>query len=577
MKKFNILLILLGILLFTSPTFAQEDNERILEYTSDIVVNSDATIDIKEEITFEPSSITARHGLEWQVPYIYAVSGAKRKTELKINSVVYYPLSNPEEKSNNIYSRRDENGWAILRIGNPDVYIEGTYVYVIDYTLKYSAISYFEDNDEVYLNIIGPGWNIPIENASANIKLPGEALDTICYTGPDESKLQNCTISKIDDTTYTVKPNTVLQQYEGYTVAIKLSKGVIEDTTKEQLVLTILANIGILLPIPIGIYLFGFLKKKYKNERLTIIPNYKPEKDMDSLLAGTLLTGSYNSKYITAVLIELATKGYFKIREYEDKKYEFIKKDKDGSDLPSHLKSLFDAIFAHGLIVPIKKLTNFYSTANRVYGEGYQYLKDNDFLSTKSITTKSIFIILSIILVFTPILFGYAFINVLAIGWMIGFIISGILLFIFSLGVDIRTEYGNKRYHHLLDLKMYINTAEKHRIEFHNDPKKYNEVFEKLLPYAMIFGLEKKWAKEFEDIYTQTPEWYEGNFTAFNAYYLANTLGTFNSKVAASSVPPSSYGSSGGFRSGGWSSGGSGFGGGGSSGGGGGGSGGGGW
>ncbi|KKP55706.1 MAG: putative membrane protein (DUF2207) [candidate division WS6 bacterium GW2011_GWF2_33_92] len=271
-------------------------------------------------------------------------------------------------------------------------------MYVIDYTLKYSAISYFEDNDEVYLNIIGPGWNIPIENASANIKLPGEALDTICYTGPDESKLQNCTISKIDDTTYTVKPNTVLQQYEGYTVAIKLSKGVIEDTTKEQLVLTILANIGILLPIPIGIYLFGFLKKKYKNERLTIIPNYKPEKDMDSLLAGTLLTGSYNSKYITAVLIELATKGYFKIREYEDKKYEFIKKDKDGSDLPSHLKSLFDAIFAHGLIVPIKKLTNFYSTANRVYGEGYQYLKDNDFLSTKSITTKSIFIILSIIL-----------------------------------------------------------------------------------------------------------------------------------------------------------------------------------
>ncbi|KKP82159.1 MAG: hypothetical protein UR84_C0007G0020 [candidate division WS6 bacterium GW2011_GWD1_35_594] len=70
MKKFNILLILLGILLFTSPTFAQEDNERILEYTSDIVVNSDATIDIKEEITFEPSSITARHGLEWQVPYL---------------------------------------------------------------------------------------------------------------------------------------------------------------------------------------------------------------------------------------------------------------------------------------------------------------------------------------------------------------------------------------------------------------------------------------------------------------------------------------------------------------------------
>jgi uncharacterized membrane protein YgcG len=366
-----------------------------------------------------------------------------------------------------------------------------------------------------------------------------------------------------------------LAPYEGYTFAVKLPKGVLEDTTKEQVWLAIVSNIGILLPLPLGIYLFGFLRKKYRNEKLTVIPYYEPEKDMDSLLSGTLIGGKFNGKYITAVLIELATMGYLKIREYEKKKYEFVKREKDGNDLPKHLKALFDAIFAHGDVVPLKKLTNFYTTANKVYLEGYQYLKDEDILSNENIKMKSIFSAIGVIALFAGFAAAGFFISNSAIGWMIGILLSAIVLLIFASTIDIRSKKGNEKYYYLLGLKMYINTAEKKRIEFHNDPEKYKEIFEKLLPYAMIFNLEKKWAKQFEDIYTQNPDWYEGNFTTFNAYYLANSLSTLNSSVVKTSSPPS-YSSSGGYRSGGWSSGGSGFGGG-SSGGGGGGSGGGGW
>ncbi len=124
---------------------------------------------------------------------------------------------------------------------------------------------------------------------------------------------------------------------------------------------------------------------------------------------------------------------------------------------------------------------------------------------------------------------------------------------------------------------MYIKTAEVERIKFHNDPEKYKEVFEKLLPYAMIFGLEKKWGELFKDIYTTPPTWYQGMNTNFNTIYFTNSINNFNRSFTSSTAPVNNYGSSGGFRSSGWSSGGSGFGGGGSSGGGGGGSGGGGW
>ena len=576
MKKFKLLLLLLGILFLVTPAYAQSD-ERVLEFRSDIKVNSDTTINIVEKIVFRPSEVTPRHGLEWTIPYEYSVKAFRRPTKLTINQVSYYPLGNESLIVRNQYSRTDESGWITLRIGDPDRYINGTYVYIIDYSLKYTGISYFEENEEVYLNIIGPGWNIPIENASATLTLPSEVKESICFTGSDGSNQQNCEI-EINNNIVNVKPRDTLQSYEGYTIALKQPKGTFDDTTKEQILLVILANIGILLPIPVGIFLFSFLIKKYKNPKLTVIPQYEPEKDMDPLSSGILLKNISTTKNIYAALIEMAIKGYYKIREYEKNKYEFVKSEKDPSTLLPHLKIIYDGIFVYGDVVQLKKLTNFYSTSATSFLEVGKYLKEKKIFNEKILKYKPMMIGVSGFITFFHFTTIAPYILFGALGWYFGILISLILFLIFAFKIDIRTTIGNEKLHYLFGLKMYIETAEKERIEFHNDPKKYQEVFEKLLPYAMIFNLEKKWAKQFENLSMSQPEWYEGSFSnQFNTIYFVNSLSKFNTSVSTYALPKSSYSSSGGYRSGGWSSGGSGFGGGGSSGGGGGGSGGGGW
>ena len=63
MKKLRIGLIFFAILFCSSPIYAQED-ERILQFESQISVNTDTSINIVENITFNPSSTIARHGLE---------------------------------------------------------------------------------------------------------------------------------------------------------------------------------------------------------------------------------------------------------------------------------------------------------------------------------------------------------------------------------------------------------------------------------------------------------------------------------------------------------------------------------
>ncbi len=87
---------------------------------------------------------------------------------------------------------------------------------------------------------------------------------------------------------------------------------------------------------------------------------------------------------------------------------------------------------------------------------------------------------------------------------------------------------------------MYIDTAEKHRIEFHNNPTKFRGVFEKLLPYAIIFGLEKKWSEEFKEIYQEPPTWYQGDISAFNSYLLASSISDISRNVKSKSAPPNS-------------------------------------
>jgi uncharacterized membrane protein len=90
------------------------------------------------------------------------------------------------------------------------------------------------------------------------------------------------------------------------------------------------------------------------------------------------------------------------------------------------------------------------------------------------------------------------------------------------------------------------------------------ETFEKFLPYAMALGVADTWAKAFEGIYTQPPQWYTGpgGVHTFHPTGFTNNLGRMSTQAAAvmASAPRSSGGS--GFSSGGGFSGG-GFGGGG--------------
>lgn len=561
---------------FSSNVYAQDSfstQEQITLFKSKIELQQNTDINVVEEISYYFPSL--KHGMIREIPTDYKVqAGLKRPTTIKLNSLYYYEKSAPSFKYD-MYERSTSNGYTIFKIGDPDITISGEYVFVIDYTIK-NMINYFDDHDELYINITGNGWEVPINQAYAELKLPGEITEKVCYSGPRGGTESNCSFQDLGENELKVSMNGSLGVYDGLTVAVKMPKGTLEDTTSKQTVAMILANIGIFLPIPVFIFLFSVVKNKGKNKKLTVIPHYDAPKDMYPLLAGYIYNKGLNNKHITAELIDLAVDGYVKIKQEEKNKYSIVRNDGKKEIKFEISKELFEGILKEKDEVSMKDLSSdFYKTVASLRVKLDKEVYEKEYFDKAKRNLKGLFIALGGVGIFISLtVLAPLLAEIAATGWTVGIVLSFVVMLILGFTVDIRAKLGNEIYHELLGLKMYINTAEKHRIDFHNDPKKYIGVFEKLLPYAVIFGLEKKWAKEFEDIYQEPPSWYQGDIDTFNTYMLANSISRISTNVQSKSVPPSN--SSGGFSSSSWGSGGSGFSGG-SSGGGGGGGGGGSW
>lgn len=140
------------------------------------------------------------------------------------------------------------------------------------------------------------------------------------------------------------------------------------------------------------------------------------------------------------------------------------------------------------------------------------------------------------------------------------------------------TNKGLALRRYLEGLKYYITVAESERInmllgpdgaqknaELHIDARDNRQrvvLYERLLPYAILFGQEKNWSKQLGAYYDETdqqPTWYRGS-TSFNAATFGAAMSTFTSATATygGGSSSSSGGSSGGGSSGGGGGGGGG-------------------
>lgn len=528
------------------------------------------------------------------------------------------------------YKVEGGDGYFTVYIGSPDEYVRGEQTYILEYEFQNVITNFEEDGkswQELYWDTNGNDWSQKFENLTATVHFEDQTIadaytgNISCYVGKYGDSGQNrCTATTIDDGVEFRATN--LRAGENLTFDLEFAPNTFKVPGKPLdyrlvfgLIFLILSAAGFGIALLIFRQQIAAKRKFYKDT--FIKPEYEPMSGVTvaEMAENYIGKGATGNKKV-ASLMELAVENKIELIKLQSdskgKKAKTLWKVKIKSlDLTREqaiiLKILAgnDNPLSVGQEIIIKKhtanstlvrlgehFTTYTQEDLRHYG--YQEYNPQKSKNGKYVAAKNpcgIFITILSIWMFACIVgFTFIFDEVPSYYRLLGGTALSVLIVILFIAIFIiniyltgkigpfytHTEKGLLAARYLDGLKLYIKMAEKDRIAFlqsvdgaDTSHQGIVKLYERLLPYAVIFKLEKSWLKEmsryyeFEDV--TNPAWYIG-VGAFSAADFSDAITTASNFVATtttySTTSNSSSGSSGG-GGGGFSGGGGGGGGGG--------------
>ncbi|MCD6594833.1 DUF2207 domain-containing protein [bacterium] len=582
MKKILFALIILS----TSIIWAYH----IKSFDDQITINADASVLITENIKVDFDG-ESRHGIYRDIIYKYKTKyGNKYKLRIEIIDITDGNGRNRKYK----VSKQGKN--IHIRIGNSNKYVKGIQNYVITYKVL-RATKFFDNHDELWWEVTGHNWEVPIHSTSVTVILPEKTdldkVDGKCYTGKWGADAHDCQWTPTSNGLQFI--SGYLNPLEGLSIVVGIPKGIIgKPSAAQSFIWFIKDNWLWILCFPLPFIVFILLFTKWlRNGRdpmrgVSIMVRYEPPEDLTPAEMGTVIDERADISDITATIVDLAVRKYLKIVEVETKKLLFLKNRdyalvllknyEDADDLNSFEKKFLDYIFEVGenkdktleaLGVPdgiksifISTLKNkFYSKLQLLKSKLYFTLVKRKYFPQNPEKVKSKYFGIGLFIIILGFVGSFVISN-WAFLW--AGIPSGILFFIFAPMMPRKTRKGAAAAIHAKGFEEFVRRAEKDRIKrlAKDDPT----VFERLLPYAMVLGCADEWTEKFKDIFDQPPDWYVSQRPLTTYGFMSNLGSAMNSmNGAVTSHPRGSTASGGGsgFSGGGFSGGGFGGGGGG--------------
>lgn len=599
----------LGFLFFTFSLFFQNQqifaSELINSFYSRIEINQDTSLSITEQIDY--TTTVSKHGIYRYIPVNYNKDG-----QVEVLQLSNIKVTNDQGKAIP-YTRSLDGRFVTLKIGDPDNTFSGNKIYIIYYQVE-RGINQFEDHDELYWDITGEGWTVPILKSSATIiSKYADIKDSVCYSGAfgDDDGLCNFEAAKNQATfTYLNKIN----YGDNMTVVLSFLKdNQFIFPTQFKLFLYWLKNNWpiILLPFPLIIMFIWWFKKGRDLEFISpdvfdLDPDkptrlkpiqlksrepmvYAPLKDLTPGESGALIDGKVDVQDVIAEILELARKKYLKISVVEKKvlfsksrDYTFKKLLGSTREKNNVQTYLLNEIFKTGDIIKLSSLKGkFYTTigvASSMINESL-VLKGLYTTKQKEITTGKTLLLNS------SGGNGSLIVRSKGIGFLVYFLMTGLLFLIFQINLTplgiywpiivlvIQVPFGllivnNLTQKSAVGTNLWLQSrglkASIRRGTWREKINEKNLFIEEILPFAVALGVVKQLSRDMNDLDIQSPDYI--STTGLTSLAMTDFVSNFSKEVGSSlSYNPSSSSSSGSSGFSGGSSGGGGGGGGGGS------------
>jgi hypothetical protein len=562
-------LVIVLALVTTAPAFAQRSLV-IEEFSAAIEVSPDGSVIVEE--TIRPNFTGSWNGIFRTIPVQYRTpQGLNYTLRLEVESVT------DGSGTDLRYEGSRERHYRKLKIWVPGA-VNATRTVRIRYRVA-NALRFFEEHDELYWNVTGDEWEVPIESASARVQLPSgvSGMRATAFRGAYGSTEQDEV--EIEPNAVSVRTTRGLGFREGLTLVVGWNPGVVHRPTAiEQTADLVYSNLPLAIPPLVFLGMWRWWRAKGRDPQLApVITRYEPPESMTPAELGTLADGKPDMRDITATIVDLAVRGYLHIQETENdgffalftgKDYVFTVKrpPQDWMELRPHERKLLEGMFGEGIdSVRLSDLKNkFYKHLPGLRDYLYGRLVSTGLYSARPDRVRTLYMvggaIGGAILAFGSATIMGALGMQPAAGIIAG-ILSGAIVLIFGWFMPSRTVRGTRELEKVLGFQEFLSRVEADRL---GRMIKTPEMFEKFLPYAMALGVEDSWARAFEGIYQQPPNWYSGpsGVHTFRPSTLTSNLGRMSAQTATvmASSPRSSGGSgfSGGSSGGGFGGGGGG-------------------
>lgn len=470
------------------------------------------------------------------------------------------------------YETDSDDGFLRLALGT-DAYVHGRTTYVIRYAER-NVVRPFADtrSDEFYWDVNGTGAAQPFGTVTADLSVAPELLPRMtgraaCYAGSQDAT-DTCPITRTDDG-WTATAST-LGPHQTLTIAVGFRQGTFTPPpTPDDSPLAWLAPwvlLGLTAALAVAVIVARTRVWRDAPGRGIVIPRYEPPEGIGVLEASHFLDRAESG--LPALFVEFAVEGAAKLVESPEKpadeRYALELIDPDRIAEEDDRRAL-DEVWGStkrtaGSVVVLDRgdaklgdrLARTSGHARASLREEGIYVRRRSALGSGLQITAVVLALLGVLMVFagaasdvgTPVFWLVTVLSVAGCAVLIGFARSPERL----------TEKGAELREHLLGMRDYLRLAEQDRLRVLQssegaertrvdpaDGAQVVKLYERLLPWAMVWGLEDSWSRVLGERYATTPT--TGSTVSYLNTGMLTNLGGFSRSMALgafATTPPAS-------------------------------------
>lgn len=579
-----------------SSVFADVSNFYFSDFTGDYYLSRDedgtSRLKVKESVTAVFPNFNQNKGICRQIPFTNQ-NGANITLPNLTSQNIKVTRNGVSEP---IYSIEKGKDYYSVCTGTEE-YVLGEQIYTFEYEFTKVVTEFDQDGrkfQELYWDTNGNGSLQRFDSVTARVHFEDPEVfagDSWCYVGKyGKSGKDRCEITTISDGVQFVTKNLMSEENLTFDVELKAGSFVVPEVEKNYVYVWILVGFGVVCVMCIGFALRKYLKTREKKtyyKGIFVKPEYQPNANYGLTEMAEIYLGKKKDMKV-AMLLEMIVQRKIELKK-DGKKWDIVVKESVSDEYEDLLAILnggnrpavgdtikLERYSATSRLVALKK-----AMENKIL----ENLKKDELVEDKYVVGSSgrsgLASMITRIIIAVPMMIfvGFYLVEVIGdlcstAGYLVFYeyfnLVFLVMIAVTTVLVVVITEMAKKYAKHtkkgleasryMDGLRLYIGMAEAERMKMLQSVKGADvsadgivKLYEKLLPYAAVFGLEESWMNEMKQ-YCKVEEIEEPDYLmqGFATSEIVRGLNRASSYATTSTVMSSSGGgSSSGFSGGG--------------------------